>query len=351
MNLNDRNLDDLTMIKGIGSARQRWLKESLDVRSFGDLAALSADEIESRLKADKQIASRETIEAWIAEADQHTSKAKRTGKRTRAVKGTKTREEDKAPAQEKETASPLTNSIEGDDGGKEQSPVGKEDWKPFASFVVEYQERMVEGQAIEYRTTAHHMEADIGTNWPGIEGEKHCRWMLEQLGDRISPVLTQESVSLEEEHPAQERAAEAISVARSPVKVEITQIRAFQPARADNPVGTGKPDEPFNGHLRGYEPFALEILFNIMGEAAAELTREHVVFRARAYVQDQSTGKSIHLGDVEPGTLVRDKLFYAARLPDVTLPTGVYRLFALVTLQAGSVSPNFAIVPEFKVVR
>ena len=75
MNLSDNSLDDLTMIKGIGPARQRWLKESLDVRTFGDLAALSADEIESRLKADRQIASRETIEAWIAQADRHTARA------------------------------------------------------------------------------------------------------------------------------------------------------------------------------------------------------------------------------------------------------------------------------------
>ena len=349
MNLNNRNLDNLTMIKGIGPARQRWLKESLDVQTFGDLAALSVDEIESRLKADKQIASRETIEAWIAQADRHKVSAKRAEKRTRASKGTKAKKEGKPSAQGSKTTSPPVKSVEGDDGGKAQSPTGKDGWKPFASFVVEYQERIIEGQVIEYRTTAHHMETDMGTNWPGIEGEKHCRWMLEQLDDRIGQEPIQESVK--EEPVAQERVAEPIPAVRLPVKVEISQIRAFQPQQADYPVGTGKPDQPFDGHLRSHEPFALEILFNLVGRGAADLTKEHVVFRARAYVQDQSTGKSIHLGDVGPGALVKGELAYTAILPDVTMPPGTYRLFALVTLQAVAVSPDFVMLPEFKVVR
>ena len=69
-----------SIIKGIGPARQRWLKESLDVHTFRDLATLSVGETKSRLKADKQIASRETIEVWIAEADRRAAKAKRAGK-------------------------------------------------------------------------------------------------------------------------------------------------------------------------------------------------------------------------------------------------------------------------------
>ena len=314
------------------------------MRSFGDLAALSVAAIESRLKADKQIASRESIEAWIAQA--HGRATKRAGKPTKAAKGNKAKEEVRASAEGNETTSQPVKSAEDNDGGKAQSPTRKDGWKPFASFVVEYQERTVEGQAIEYRTTAHHMEADTSTSWPGIERQQHCHWMLEQLGDRISkePVAKEEPL-------AQERAARPVPVGRSPVKVEIAQIRAFQPPQAGNPVGTGEPDQPFEGYLRGDAPFALEIRFNLVGEAAADLTEEQVVFRARAYVQDQATGKSIHLGDVGPGTLVKGELAYAAILPDITLPAGIYRLFALVTLQAGSVRPDFVTLPVFKVVR
>ena len=43
--------DDLTAIMGIGQARQIWFRETLNVQTYRDLAALSIDEIDSRLKA------------------------------------------------------------------------------------------------------------------------------------------------------------------------------------------------------------------------------------------------------------------------------------------------------------
>lgn len=346
MKLSDRAHDDLTVIKGIGPARQRWLEESLAVRTFEDLAALSVDEIESRLKADKQIASRETIEAWIAQAQERAAIARHAQQPTWAAETKEAEEQVKDSAEGNETSSQPVKSEEGNDGGKGQSPTGRDGWKPFASFVVEFQERTVEGQAIEYRTTAHHMESDTGTNWPGIEREQHCNWMLEQLGDRIS----REPVKVE--HPPQEEPpAQPVPVARLPMRVEITQIRTFQPPQADNPVGSGKPDLPFEGHIKGNEPFALEILFDLVGEAAADLSEEQAIFRARAYVQDQTTGASTHLGDAEPGNLVKGELAYAATLSELTLPPGTYRLFALLTLQAVSVRPDFVTLPAFEVKR
>jgi diguanylate cyclase (GGDEF)-like protein len=62
--------DRLTKIKGIGPARQQWFRESLNVRTFQDLAVLSVDEIESQLKAANQIAARDKIEQWIIEAQE-----------------------------------------------------------------------------------------------------------------------------------------------------------------------------------------------------------------------------------------------------------------------------------------
>ncbi|MCK4471724.1 MAG: hypothetical protein KAW49_08045, partial [Anaerolineae bacterium] len=70
MNSSYREDEDLTVIKGIGPARQQWLRESFNVRTYGDLAVLSADEIESRLKAEGRIASRSEIEQWIARAQE-----------------------------------------------------------------------------------------------------------------------------------------------------------------------------------------------------------------------------------------------------------------------------------------
>ncbi|MHC4617193.1 MAG: hypothetical protein ACYTEQ_05505 [Planctomycetota bacterium] len=70
MSIANRESDDLTVINGIGPVRQRWLRESLDVYTLRDLAALSVDEIESRLKAEEQIISGSEIEAWIDQAQE-----------------------------------------------------------------------------------------------------------------------------------------------------------------------------------------------------------------------------------------------------------------------------------------
>jgi hypothetical protein len=70
MNTSNKKRDDLTEINGIGPVRQEWLRESLDVYTFRDLAVLSVDEIESRLKTEGKIISRSEIEAWIDQAQE-----------------------------------------------------------------------------------------------------------------------------------------------------------------------------------------------------------------------------------------------------------------------------------------
>jgi hypothetical protein len=138
--------DDLTAIKGIKQARQQWFRDTFKVRTFGDLAALTVDEIETRLKAEKQIPSRSNIEVWVAEA-------KRLAENPALAAATK------------------ANLHSSEDG-----------WKPFASFIVEFQEK--EG-LVERRTHVHHMESDQNHNWLGISQQDLSAWMMQQLGDRV----------------------------------------------------------------------------------------------------------------------------------------------------------------------
>ncbi len=141
--MNEKPSDDLTAIKGIGPVWQRRLQESLGVRTFRDLAALSCDEILSRLEASGQIApSKADCEAWINQAQEL---AAATGSSTK-----------------------------------------RSEWKPFASFVVEYLGRITEGKTDQRRTKVHHLETDTDANWPGIVSVELCRWMLEQT-DEIAP--------------------------------------------------------------------------------------------------------------------------------------------------------------------
>lgn len=159
--------DELTAIKGIGASRQKWLQKTFNVQTYRDLADLSAEEIESRLKAEGKIVSRAEIETWIAQA-KHLA--------TSAVK---------------------------DDG-----------WQPIASFVVEFQEHEAESGIVEQRTRVHHVESDHTQLWAGIEQQAFCRWMIEQLGDKAPPPSLQKPLPVIEEARIEQAAAkmEALTV-------------------------------------------------------------------------------------------------------------------------------------------
>ena len=124
-----RKADDLTVIEGIGATRSQWLRTSLGVEAYADLAALSADDVVAALRAAGQVASPSAVANWIARA--------------------------------RELA------------GEAEHP----DWVPLASFVVEFQGRQATpGQ----RTVVHHVEADENEAWPGIETDRVSEWMLER---------------------------------------------------------------------------------------------------------------------------------------------------------------------------
>jgi hypothetical protein len=299
MDLNDRADDDLTTIKGIGPARQQWLRESLGVRTFQDLTALSADEIESQLKAEGQVASRREIDGWLAQARELAATAQSSSQRVAELAGTV--------------------------GGAANSPPEEGGWRPFASFVVEFQASQVEGRTAEQRTTVHYMEVDRSKTWPGIEGKQLCQWILGQLGEEAQ----------REPEPEEAPPVEARRAAASSLTVEINQIQAFQPPQAEMPIGIGRAGHPFSGFVRSDEPFTLEVSFALAGPDAAEVTKEQVTYRAQFYARNRPTGERTHLGDTKAAALVAGKVSsYTATLPKASLEPGAYRLWALVTLQS-----------------
>jgi len=298
MKSGDRDRDDLKLIKGIGAARQQWLRKSLGVRTLRDLAALSADETESRLKAEGHIVPRGEIDRWIALAKEHAAEAR----------------------------------------AKANASAGEGKWKPFASFVVEFQARKLEGRAEEQRTTVHYMEADKGDTWPGIEAKRSLQWMLDQLGEKVR------------KEPVEEPPSEARAAAAPPVTVQVTEIQAFQPPETEGPIGVGKAGRPFPGFLRRGEPFAIGVSFRLTGLAEADIAERQFVSSAQFHARSLGTRATIHLGNTEPKALLEGKSTYTAMLPEATLPPGMYRLRALVTLQGAPAVPGYLEVPMLQVV-
>ncbi len=145
------SMDDLTTIKGIGVSRQIWLQERFHVNTFADLAALSADTLEAQLKAEGKPISRQTIESWILQAGQL--------------------------AQESE------------DEPAKREPAVRTEWHPFATFVMEFQQRIIEPETEEVQITTHYLEKDrtnnletsISKEWPQFEQAAIFNWMLAQV--------------------------------------------------------------------------------------------------------------------------------------------------------------------------
>jgi hypothetical protein len=301
-----RESDDLTAIKGIGEARQRWFRESLGVRTYRQLAVLSTDEIESRLKAEKQTVSRSAIETWVGQARKLA-------------------------------------------GAEESTPIPKHadqrDWAPFASFVVEFQSRELEEVAgrdpeVAFRTAVHHLEADEDEEWPRIETELLSHWMLQKA---LAHRPTGGRVAVEpEERPAEEQ--------KDAPRVEITEIQLSQRAEREAPRSISSHGQAFSASVKSDEPFAAEVKFELAGAASGATAREQAKYLVQLYAENLGTAAKTHLGDSVPVPVAEEKGSYSAVLPQSTLAAGVYRLTVLTRREGDGTLPDHLEAPLLRVV-
>jgi hypothetical protein len=242
------------------------LARVLNVQRFADLARLTVDEIEAHLKAENLIASRRDIATWIARAQELSE-------------------------------SHMIKDVDG--------------WKPFASFVVEFQRSLSEAGDLAQRTTVHYVEADHGQTWDGIECEALCEWMLEkaQLAGGILP----QSIPVTAPVETVEAAAPVFSV---------VEVALYQPVQANTPVGTGKPGQPFFGSIT-QQAFRLEATLKVPVEA---LPLQHSFCRASFYAYERGSGRKLLLGSSTPIHLQEHISQYHVTLTAPGLSKGVYRM-------------------------
>jgi hypothetical protein len=316
------NSDDLALIKGIGPVRQRCLRRSLKVRTVGELAALSAQRIEGRLKADGQNISYSEIESWLAQA--------------RKILATTARSSQKR-----------TVAAEAKRGARRAFRVEEIEWKPFASFVVEFQARTAEGGKEDFRTIAHHIEADQGETWSGIESERQCKWMLQQLGARAAQ-KTEEAPPIDEAVATGPPSGTTPAVG-PPVAVEVIRLEALQPPDANSPDRGAKTGGRWNLVWDG-RFFALAAAFRVVGPAAPDITERQPAGLVKFYARDLSTGVCTHLGDAQPERLAGEIATYGAKLPGVTLKSGSYGLTVRVSQEETSATMGSRAMTLLKVV-
>ncbi len=295
-------MDDLTRIKGIGPSRQKWFRDALGVTSFGQLAQLSPEVIETALREEGRIVSRSAIEEWIMEADRFAS-----GERGVATWS----------------------------GG----PFRNDGWRPFASFVVEFQERKVDDH-VEQRTLVHHMESaeeqtlihemDEGAKaktWPGLESRQLCSWMIRRL----------DTGKRRKEAVARTVEPGAAGAPPAAAQIEMKLLRIYQPVDTTTPllIGSAERNVPVSGVLKGSEPFAVEAVFGMEeGSATATGIRSGSCVTT-FYLRNIATGSRQQLGEPCRKSPLPGENSCLVELGAPAIPPGPYQLTAVVILQGG----------------
>ena len=277
--------DDLTVIAGIGAARQKWFREQFHVDSYAALGDLSVEEVETAAKKSGKILAPAQISDWIEQA------------RTLVVPN-----EVKEAAVETAVANP--------------PPL----WKPIASFVVEYQERTEAGQP-QRRTKAHYMEADEEITWPGIEREQIGLWIEQHVK------VPEPQVAIPRPTAAKKPAAPTVLAKRAapPVAaIKPVQVRVRQQPDYLSVVDIAEAERPFLGHVHHENPVLLEIDF-ALDPVAAESPQ--TVFAAHCHVRNLSAGEKAHYLEMR-GKVAPHCHTYTCDLSE--LEPGIYGLGVLV---------------------
>lgn len=321
-----KEYDDLSVISGIGPARQHWLSESLGINTFRGLALLSVTRAIEKLKADGHNLSASELEKWIAAAQ--------------------------AKLQE-----------------KQDNPA--EEWKPVAVFVLEFLKQGNTSETALYRTIVHDMQGDISKKWSGLEAEQSFRWILHTLSEQLpediyasmktdkkdvpaakltkeisaaKTALSQEALAPvfiedEETEPTQGNSTNAqVPGAKkslpgsAPAKILVEKLSIEQPLYKEGPIRAEHNNEPFTGDILGSTPFVLKAFFATQMEAANDLASKHYAYHAEFYADNRVSGQRIFLGKSISQNLSLNKANHTVRLSEVMLSSGTYRLHVLITV-------------------
>jgi hypothetical protein len=255
----------LTKIKGIGPARQKWFVEAFDASSFADLAALSVDDIETRLKADGRRVSRSEIKEWLTQA----------------------------------------NTL-----------AGEKTWKTLATFVVNYQASQLPDGNLEFQTTAHFIEKDKNKIWSEIQQEQICEWMESQF----------ELPQLKSSSTQQSTLPDKPALTTYPLQVTANQVRLRQSPNYEVTTNLLEEDRIFLGHVSQEHAINLELDFQIRDHSGNEVWAAPDDYQVQCHVHNLRTGDTSVLG-MKGGNLGDDeRTVQSVSLSELTVMPGIYEM-------------------------
>jgi hypothetical protein len=313
--------DDLTAIKGIGRSRQKWFHDVFAVQTYGQLAALSAAEVEEALKAAGKLASRAEIERWLVRARELAAASPAAGGDAEATPG-----EERAAA---------------------RTTRADESWTPVASFVVEFQRPASAPTGPARRTAIHYLEADQGEVWPGVAFDQVHNWLVERV-----PIPEPEI----EEEVAVEALAAGAALPVEPATLRATQVRILQmPLRlatidlADLAAGIAAPLPTTIRHASHEKPITIELDVAVSGAARAETSAQRR-YTARCQVHNLTSGQQpawVSMENAE-GSAVEKPPGYESQRAELQLEPGVYELGVLLSGRQVT-GPTYLELPKLNV--
>jgi hypothetical protein len=299
-------LADLTVIRGVGMVRKRWLNR-MGIHSLSDLAAASVDAILEQAKHEGRSLSSTDIAGWIQQAQDYGLVAP-TALPT-------------SPDSSLETGA----STDGDESLLESADVDtntgdRDDWSTLASVQLKVQTRHVDGETHQ-RFVVHHQEAKVTEIWERLETERLQQWC----------------------YPHSEVELPSVPIPSS-MAAEITQIRVLQPHHMTQPIVVDTQTPIISEPLNSETPFALEVSVQFTDFDHVDLSQP-IAYRVQCLARHITTGVTHSLGDVTTPVSLHDDTVHHAFLPSVQLPqAGDYRMKVFLTVKdMPAVSSHFKV--------
>lgn len=134
------------------------------------------------------------------------------------------------------------------------------------------------------------------------------------------------------------------------IALEIAQLKVFQPPFLPEGMVITRQSRIVPQALSSQQPFAVEVQLKLTGQSAAAMTQHLLSYEVHAVVHDRESGENLALDLSRSGRLANGILTYTARLPEMTLQPGRYRLRVLGELQEGLAQPGSFNVPLLQVI-
>ncbi|MDH3714763.1 MAG: hypothetical protein OET44_13050 [Gammaproteobacteria bacterium] len=197
----------LQTLKGIGESRERVLNETLNVYEATDFLFYTPEEVQEELKDVKPKVSDAEIDRWYQQ-----------------VQGLCEREYDSfelEPSGFSFTERPTMPGVAEED-----------EWTTFASFVVEYQAKTLNGKT-QLRTNARHTEVGAEKRWWGAESVGPREWMNRYLSENVGTGIASQSAAT----PGGEILTEMVERKIEPREIAARSARLIRSSEASEDAG------------------------------------------------------------------------------------------------------------------